>query len=727
MGNGAGWIGTLPKRAAGVSVLAMMAALAAGGARAQQAANAASTVQLDQIDVTGKPVQSATGPIDGYIATQSAAGTKTSTPLNETPQAIQVVGQKQIRDQQAQTVDEATRYSPGIRSQTFGDDFRNDWFLIRGFSAQDTGYFLDGLPLFSTAFATWKLEPWNLERIEVVRGPSSVLYGGGTPGGLINAVSKMPLFTTFGQVEVGVNEYGNGYGAVDLGGVAGANNEWSYRFTSLGRIGGTQVFHTDNDRAFVAPSLSYKPDAATTLTLLGQYQHDRTNGQNFLPYEGTVTSGPYGRISTHLFTSDPSIDKFERDQAMIGYRFEEIVNPNITVRQNFRYGHLDVNYQSLVGNGYVPGTNDAELARYNFVTRPSVDQVTVDNQGEFRFDAFGLPQIALLGIDYKHYDLKDVQGFDGTVAAAPNLNLLYPVYGSVLPTSLRYNLNTTTQDQIGTYAQDQIKFGRLSFVLAGRHDFVETDTKARNLGTGVASSQDAFSGKVGAIYNFDNGFAPYVSYSTSFNPILGTNFSGTPYVPETGEQEEVGIKYQSPVLPITAGLALFNLTRTNVLTTDPTNIFNQIQTGEQRSRGIEVDAQAQLTDGLSLLAAFTAYELEVTRDTNAAILGNVPVNVPQQFGSLWLDYTVPAGPYAGLGAGAGVRYVGQSFADQANQFRVPDYVLGDAAIHYDRDHWRAALNVTNFTNEKYVGSCSTVNACFYGDRRKTTFSLAYRW
>lgn len=265
-------------------------------------------------------------------------------------------------------------------------------------------------------------------------------------------------------------------------------------------------------------------------------------------------------------------------------------------------------------------------------------------------------------------------------------------------------------------------------MLGGRHDFVETDTLNRTTGSRLDASPDAFSGKVGAIYQLDGGFAPYISYSTSFNPVVGTNTStGLPLVPENGEQEEVGIKYQSPVLPVTAGLALFNLTRTNVLTTDPANVLQSIQTGEQRSRGIEADVQAQLSDGWSALAAFTAYDLEVTKDLNASIIGRVPTNTPQQFGSLWLDYTVPAGPYQGLGIGAGVRYVGQSFADGANQFRVPDYVLGDAAIHYDHDHWRAAINVTNITDEKYVGSCSSVTACFYGDRRRTAVSLAYRW
>lgn len=711
-----------------VSSLLVLSAVCSRPALGQSASNATgATVELDTIEVKGKKEQTATGPIDGYFATQSASGTKTPTPLVETPQAISVIGAKQIRDQQVQTIDEATRYSPGIHSQTFGADTRNDWFLIRGFTEQETGYYLDGLQLFSTSFATYKLEPWGLERIEVVRGPSAVLYGGGNPGGLINAVSKMPTFTTFGTVEAGVNEFGNVYGAVDVGGVAGAKQEWAYRFLSLGRIGGTQTDFTDNDRAFVAPSLTYRPGDGTTLTFLGQYQHDATNGQNFLPYQGTVKAAPYGRIPTDLFTSEPSIDKFTRDQSMVGYEFEHILNPNIAVRQNLRYSHLDVDFQTLFGIGYAapPTATSADLSRFNFVTRPSADQLDIDNQAEFNFRTYVLQHIALFGIDYKHYDIRDTQG----AVLGSSLNLLNPVYvQQAVPTS-RYIKTETTQDQVGVYVQDQIKLNRLTLVLAGRHDWVQTDVDNRLFPSSSGNSTpDAFSGKVGAIYNLDGGIAPYVSYSTSFSPIVGINTSTQrAFVPETGEQEEVGVKYQSPVLPLTAGVALFNLTRNNVLTTDPANVLNSVQAGQQRSRGVEAEVTATLMDGLSLIGAYTAYELEVTRDLDLTVNGKVPTNTPQQFGSLWLDYTLQDGAWKGFGFGAGVRYTGQSFADQQNTLRVPDFVLGDAAIHYERDRWRAAVNVSNVADETYVGSCSSPTACFYGDRRKLTFSVAYKW
>ncbi|MDX7951526.1 TonB-dependent siderophore receptor [Lichenihabitans sp. Uapishka_5] len=702
--------------------LMLLPALAAAPASAQTAAPA--QVQLDAIDVEGaaKP-ESGTGPINGYVASQSTAGTKSSTPLNRTPQSISVIGTRQIEDQKPDSIEQALRYSPGAVQQ-FGFDPRTDFILIRGFSAEQIGYYLDNLQLFSNAFASYKLDPWNLERIEVVEGPSSVLYGGGSPGGLVNAVSKLPTFTTFGVVEAGVNNFGNAYGAVDIGGVAGDRNQWAYRFVSDGHIGDTQVKHTEDDHALVAPSLTYRPDAATALTLLGQYQRDWTNNPNFLPYEGTVKAAPYGRIPTNLFTSEPSVDTFEREQSMVGTRFESALTPFFTVRQNFRFSHLNVLESSLYGGGYANGAASAELARYQFLTQPYANQVSVDNQAETRFATGALQHDLLLGLDYKHYFLHDDQAF----AFGSNLNLVNPFYTPTTLNTFRYNDNNQTVDQTGLYGQDQISFDRLTVVGAVREDFVSTDQKSRSTGTGFTSNPDATTGKVGVIYNLDNGIAPYVSYATSFNPVIGTNTAtNLPLVPETGEQEEVGVKYQSPSLPITARIALFNLTRDNVSTTDPLNVQNTIQTGQVRSRGLELSAQANLTDGLSLIGAYTAYDLEVTKDLNTAIIGNVLTATPQQFGSLWLDYTLQDGYLRGLGFGAGVRYVGHSFADQANSLEVPSYVLGDAAIHYDTGHWRAAVNLQNIADTTYVSSCSSGSACFYGDRRKIIGTLAYKW
>jgi iron complex outermembrane receptor protein len=720
--------------AVNVSLLTLAAVLATATARAQQAGD---TVRLDTVEVSGgnnAKRDTATGPVNGYNATTSAAGTKSATPINETPQAITVVGAQQIRDQAATTIDEATRYAPGVHSQTFGADGRNDWFLIRGFSEQNTGYYLDGLQLLSpaSAFATYKLDPWGLERLEVVRGPSAVLYGGGDPGGMINAVSKMPTFTNFGTLQASVNNWGNGGPAFDIGGVT-PDKHWSWRVAGEGHLGGTQVDHTVDDRFFIAPSLTYAPNGATSLTLLGQYQHDRANGLNFLPYQGTVVAAPFGKIPTNLFTSDPSLDKFARDQAMIGYRFESVINPFVTVRQNVRYDYLSVDEQTLYGAGYdfaqpLTATN-AQLARFNFNTRPVAHQFEADNQAEFHFRTGPIYHTFLAGIDYKYYDLHDNEYFDSAFsnpALAPDLDLLRPVYMSVTPTNTPFTNHKYVQNDVGVYSQEQMKFNRFTLVGAVREDFVDTTTRNVLNGANYDTPVSATTGKVGLIYNFDNGIAPYASYSTSFNPLIGTNFTtGAPFVPETGEQEEVGVKYQSPTLPITASAALFNIDRENVLTS--TTAFIYTQTGAVRSRGGELSATATLPWGLKATAAFTAYDIRDTKDTNPAFVGMIPAATPSVLGSVWLDYTIPDGYFKGLGFGAGARYIGKSYADQANTLPVPDFLLGDAAIHYEYKNWRAQLNVSNIADTVYVAGCAGSTSCYYGDRRKTTFTVAYSW
>ncbi|MDC0707575.1 TonB-dependent siderophore receptor [Stigmatella sp. ncwal1] len=698
---------------AGVSCLAF--------ATVASAQEEGSAITLETVRVQGEREQ-ATGPIEGYTAERSASGTKTDTELIETPQAISVVGREQMDAQQVQSVVEATRYTPGVRAGTFGADSRNDWFLVRGFTSQDSGYYLDGLQLFSSSFATWRLEPFGLERIEAVRGPSSVLYGGTNPGGLLNLVSKKPSARTLLHLEAGINEFGNGYGAVDVGGSIDQGERWLYRVSALGRGGGTQVEHTNNDRLFLAPSVTWVPAKSTTLTLHGSYLRDRTRGQNFLPYVGTVVDAPYGRIPTDLFTSEPDLDHFKRDQFLVGYEFEHRFSEAWTVRQNLRYGHLKIDFQNYYGVGYAGDPADAQLARGNFVTVPEADLFTVDNQVQARFETGPLVHRVLLGVDYKNYRIADEQGYE----AGTPLDLRNPVYGSYAPPESRYTLNETAQNQLGVYLQDQIQLAtRWNLVLSGRHDWVSTDLENQILPeASYDGSVKSFSGRAGLIYTFDSGFAPYVSYARSFNPVAGTTAAGELFEPETGQQVEAGLKIQPEGMNSTLGLSVFELRRQNFVTTD--GAFNQLQIGEVRSRGAELEVITQLLPGLSVIGTASVYGLEITDGTDFET-GKTPVGSPELMASLWVDYTFQQGTLEGLGAGAGIRSVGRSFADRANTLEVPGFTLVDLGLHYQRNHWRAAINVANLLDDEYVSSCSSEAACFYGDQRRAALNVGYTW
>ena len=673
-------------------------------------------------------VENPRGAIRGYVAGRSLVGTKTNTPINETPQSVSVIGVEQIRDQKPAKFDEILRYTPGVVGGTFGADTRNDWYIIRGFPSQATGSFLDGLQLFETSFATWKQQPFNLERVEVLRGPSAVLYGGTGPSGLVNAVSKLPTAAPIRYIEAGVNNFGNAYVGFDVGGpvpVAVGGGQLLYRVVGQVQGGGTQVNFTNNDNYFIAPSLTWMPDADTRFTVLAQASYNKTRGQNFLPYVGTVTAAPFGRIPTRLFASDPSVDTFERQQQMVGYQFERNMSDNVTFRQNARVAHVDVTYSTLLGNGYSNVTT-GDLARFNFFTTAKATQAQVDNQLEYRFGTGPIQHTALVGLDLKHYGIDDVQGFSfGT----PSINVLNPVYQDTARfNGTPYQNAFLTQRQAGIYAQDQMKLGGFTLVLSGRNDFVDT-TNNNRIGTSLSREDSKFSGRAGLIYNFDSGVAPYASYATSYNPVVGTNFvTGTLLLPETGEQTEVGVKYK-PIAFIDAqfGVALFDLKRKNALTTNPLNPLQSIQSGEVTSRGIELEAIATLQPGFKVVGSFTTYNLFVSKDLDPALVGTVPTNTPRQLTSLWGDYTFQDGRLRGFGFGGGVRYVGSSFADTANLLPVPSYTLLDAAVHYEWDGWRVGLNALNIGDKTYVSSCSTATACFYGDRRRVTASIGYRW
>ncbi|MER2266896.1 TonB-dependent siderophore receptor [Methylobacterium oxalidis] len=666
------------------------------------------------------------GPINGYVANRSTAGTKTNTPLLETPQAITVIGRQQLDDQKPVSLQEALQYSP-VLGATFGSDTRNDWFLIRGFPAQEVGLFLDGLQLFESAYATWKLEPFGLERIEVLRGPSSVLYGGTGPSGIVNAVSKRPPLVPVRYVEAGVNEYGNAYGAFDIGGpvtTTEGQGQFFYRLVGRVRGGGTQVDYTNDDSYYIAPSFSWRPDASTSFTLLTSFKHDDTKGQNFLPYVGTVRPAPFGFIPTSRFTGDPGLDKFTRDQALIGYEFEHRFDNDIVVRQNARYGQVDVDYRTRFGGGYATTPAAADLSRFNFLAQNSATQADIDTQVIAPFRTGFLDHTLLGGVEYRRYDINNVQDF----GFGPSLNLINPVYTPNAPfTVAPFQNNFLTQNQVGLYLQDQIKFDRWTLVLSGRHDWVNTDNDNR-IGASANRDVSAFSGRVGLIYTSDLGVAPYISYARSFNPVVGTNgVTGGLLRPETGEQVEVGVKYQPLGFDGYIGASVFDLYRQNVLSVNQANVIQVIQTGEVRSRGVELEAVANLMPGLRLVGAYTAYQLEITRDANPVNIGSTPTNTPQQFGSIFLDYTLQTGTWRGFGFGGGVRGVGGSFADVPNLTRVPTYVVGDAVVHYDWEGWRFALNVRNISDERYVAGCSSTSACFYGDRRRILASVGYKW
>ncbi len=662
------------------------------------------------------------GPVDGYEAKVTRAGTKTSTPLSKVPQSISVVGGKQIRDQGSTTVMEALRYTPGVRSDMHGSDQRNDWFLLRGFVGDNNSMFLDELQLMASGFATWKMDPWLLERVEVVRGPSSVLYGGSNPGGIVNMVSKRPTGDNGGEAFTTINSEGHVTAGVD---VESSNEDggFSARFVGLGAKGATEVDFSNNDRIALAQSFAWNPTDATKLEIYANYQRMETNGQNFLPYAGTVVDAPFGRIPRDFFSSDPSVDEHLRRQGMIGYRFEHTFDNGLTVRQNARYGSVAVDFTTLYGGGWAsPPTRDrATLDRYWFGRYERTQLGNIDTQAELALATGAIEHTILAGVDYR-ISRHEQAGF---WMPGPPIDVLAPAYPDALKRPSPEREDTTTNTQLGLYVQDQMEFGAWNAVLGGRYDTVWTDWRTPG-GSHTERNEGAFSGRAGLMYHFDNGFSPYVSVSNSFLPAVGTDMvTGQPFKPETGLQYEAGAKITpSAFSNVSLNLSVFDLTRSNVATGD--GLGNYRQLGEVRSRGFEAEAIAELTPSLSLIGAYTWYDMEIT-DGGPEEIGKLPTAVPEQFGSLWVNYAFAGEKTEGLSIAGGVRWMGKSYADVKNTLVVPSYTVADAALRYERENFAVALNVNNVFDQRYVGGCSSSTACYYGKGREVQLTLSTKW
>lgn len=657
---------------------------------------------------------------------EATAATKTTAPIVETPQAVSVVDSEFIERLNLRTVAEALNYTAGVRSQAFGSDTRIEYYQLRGFASQN--FFKDGLVLYNSGpFLSWTTPAEGIERLEVLKGPSSVLYGGGSAGGLVNIVSKMPVRRAVAAGEVGADEYGSAYGSVDLGGAL--STTLAARVVGLVRRGDTQVERAEDNRSYGALSLGWMPTDGTSLVLRGSYTRDRSNRPTgFVPYAGFVAPLADGRrIPIDLFVSDPAVDRYDRDQYEVGYGFETKLGGALRFVSNGRYARIDLTYAGLFGNftgNPVLAGGRYYLARSNSRQDAFLDNVTVDNHLAADVRTGSLAHELLGGIDYSFSRTASTNA----MGSAPRLDILAPVYGVTIPALGPATTTRQKLDQTGLYVQDRIKAGGLVALLSARRDSVGiTAVSAARAVTRGEPARTTY--RAGLLYLTPVGVAPFVSHATSFTPVIGVEAAtGRYYRPETGRSWEAGLKYQARRLPLLATASLFTIDRDGVLVANPVAGFptNQSQLGLQRSRGGEVEVQARPMPTLDLTASLTAFDIRV-RQGVAATIGKAPTATPEFTAAAFVDYSLPPGAsLSGLGAGAGIRHVGRSFADGANTLVVPSATVYDAALHYDFGAFRAAANVSNLLNKRYVGACPAAGTCYAANLRRATVSLGYR-
>lgn len=671
----------------------------------------------------GPAPETATGPVDGYLATRTATGIKTDTPMREIPQSIAVIGQEQIRDQGAQTLQDTLRYTSGVVADGYGIDSRTDSAFIRGVEATE---YLDGMRrTFNYYVYNYRIDPYFMERIEVLKGPASVLYGQASVGGIINSVSKRPQTEEYGEIGVEYGTFDFKQTKFDFTGPASEDKRWSYRLTGLVRDADTQVDYVPDDRFAIQPALSFSPSVDTNITLLAHFQRDRTGSvQQFFPHKGTIFPNKNGFIPWDTFIGEPS-DHYDTDAASATLLFEHAFNDAVKLRHSSRYTDISNDYVSSYAGHFYTGlpysnADETEMERIKFAGFTDTQIFNTDTNLEVKFNTGRLSHKVLGGFDYSDFNGDTTQGsawnrtpfnIYNPEFGQPETLLATPCGGAALVPVTSVPLCNTEQEvsQYGFYIQDQIRLGNWIAVLGARHDQVE------NWATGSVTPQkdEANSYRAGLMYELPFGLTPYVSYSESFIPEVGTAFDGSTFDPRSGEMYQAGFKYTPPGTDFAINAAVYDLTESNRLVGDPNNPGFSVQAGGVNSKGWEIEGLGNLTSKLKVIANYSY--------TNAEYIGGLQKgfqveSVPKHLASFWAVHDFSMFGREGFSVGGGVRYIGSSW-DGFDLLETPAVTLFDAMLAYENEDWRVQVTATNLEDEEYLTTCLNRGDCFLGTSR----------
>ncbi|KAB8123657.1 TonB-dependent siderophore receptor [Komagataeibacter medellinensis] len=742
---------------------------------------AAANITLGPVRVGGSlnAHEASIGPGVGYVATYTDAGTKTDTPITQIPNSVYVITKQQILDQQAQTVAEVLRYMPGVYAEKLGTasigsaDGGNangtGSIMMRGFASTQ---YVDGLMSWSSAAG----ETAFVERVEALNGPASVLYGQVGPGGLIATQLKQPGETPIRNVSVGFGNWGRYEATFDVGDKITKSGNLKYRIAGIGVTQGSQTDYLHYKRVGVLPSIKWDIDEKTSLTLIGQYLYAPAEAQgNGYPGVGTLVRGKYGYLPRSRFLGDPSLNENGQKTASFEYQFQHKFNRFLEFQQTFRYEDSSTN----INQTYLFGSlrSDQTIKRRAWRQDSSNATVALDSRVVGHLNTGSVQQTLVAGMDFRRINIAQNIAYDMNGAGYVNIwdpayYLVYPDYSLNSPDNIEWDNMRQTQYQSGVYFQDQIKWGRLSVLLGGRQDWYSykgITTTADNFetaGHGVItepyvdgrhkSSRSKFTWRAGLTYTFDFGLTPYFSYATSFIPQTGSyQYDGQAAKPLTGNQFEVGLKYLVPNTNILLTAAAYDIKENHYQITDTQHPGYMADAGTVSSKGVELSAHANVTKDIRLTASYSFNETRVTKSSNTVWLtdmygnaigpndgaiseqGKYVAGLPRQMVNMFVDYTLPRKIFYGLGVNFGIRYIGSTYADNANSYKVPSYLLFDVGAHYDFENaspilkgLKAQLAISNLANTRYVTSCSSGDgggSCYYGQAQRIYGNFSYSW
>lgn len=632
--------------------------------------------------------------------------------LLKQPLSASVITERQLQDSGAKKLDEALFYEAGVLAQPYGQDNKSQWFKVRGF---DAGVTVDGTPTAANGFFVWEPETYGLERVEIVKGASSFNYGASPSGGNVNLVSKRPSLEPKGEFNLGAGNLDKREVSADYSGLFTEDGSLRYRLVGQFRQGDSQLDGAHMKNYYFAPSFAWDLSDKTHFTLLTSYlKKDGVPTSGFMPAYGSLKDTPYGHIGHDTNLGEPSTDRLKVDEYTAGYEFSHEFENGLIFTQNYKWKRMD-NYLFSV---FAWGSDEDRLANRGYSYTDGVSETnSIDNRLIKEFVVGDIKNKVMAGVDY--YKNK-TDGVNNGFGWAPQIDMFNPVHNSDFP--IAYTPYHVKTEQLGVYLANQFSWNDLIDVNLGvRQDHAKSKVDQSN--TKADYDVDHTTYTAGFMYHAPFGISPYLSYSTSFQPVAGIDGYGNAYKPYEGEQYEVGVKYEPEWMRGDITLAYFDLTEKNALVADSSNI--SVQAGKRTNKGVELQANLKITNQLSTQFAYTHNDSEQELSTSQTI--RTPA-IPNDQISGKINYRFMTDNFwNGLRLGAGVRYVGSTNDEQYSPgYKVDSYTLYDAMASYPlNEQLDVQVNATNLSNEKYVSACSFY--CYYGAERTVDMRVTYKW
>jgi iron complex outermembrane receptor protein len=672
--------------------------------------------------------------------------TKSDIPILETARSLTVITSREFLEKGALTLDDTLNYTAGVIGDTFGYTTRGDFPRIRGL---DVPEYLDNIQVLFGNYNNARSDIYTLEQVEVLRGPASVLYGQGSPGGVLNTISKKASGgLNKREVVVDYGSYDRTQVSADLGFDLTKSGSLSARLVTLYRDSGTQIDYVNDDALVIMPSITYESENTRLTALVNYTERNSDTAAQFSPLsvtgcasdkvsisEANICSTGVGQeIDKSDYHGDPNFNTYDTESLAITLFGEHTINEIFSLEATARYRDNEADYKqtwiAFLGTGNPRVLADGTAAARSWYDSPaSSTQYAVDARLRAKFDTAIIQHEVLAGFNYQ--DVETLAETAYLYALPTAFNVLSPDYsGSEIPSQAAFDAargrSESQTETKGFYLNDQMSVGNLVVNAGIRYDEVDTFN-------GVATQSDsATSLSFGGLYKTDFGLNPYISYAESFLAVAGLdNVTNDALKPQRGKQLEVGIKYQPLGTKTYITAAYFDIEQSNLANPNSLPNANSQQEGVAKIDGFELEAHTAVSDFM-IDASFSVLG---TEDPNGARFPSIP----KYQASAWVSWQPSEGTLTNLHIGAGARYASGNISEgtaflEANGFaptpvriETDGYTVFDSLIGYTFDKVALTLNLRNIFDTDYYGTCLARGDCFPGEGRTIMGRMSYNF